>query len=189
MFRQPMKVRRGLCSVVLGLPSGVFIIHLRVCNPCNAFHLTASQCLATVLSARQRPEPGGIHTPAFPIRRSPEDNFKETSPMASHAARLRAFCILRECIFSQLVVQLHCFDHCFDRKKPEPRLRPAIAGACALLLLLVAVCVPAHAQPNWLQQSPAASPSGRMVLLTTRPLWGRILAALGYRTILPLIGG
>ena len=46
-------------------------------------------------------------------------------------------------------------------ERPEPRLRSAIAAACALLLLLGAVCVPAHAQPNWVQESPSASPPAR----------------------------
>jgi hypothetical protein len=40
------------------------------------------------------------------------------------------------------------------------RLPTAVAGVCALLLL-GAVCVPAHAQPNWFQESPAAGPPAR----------------------------
>jgi Galactose oxidase, central domain len=45
----------------------------------------------------------------------------------------------------------------------DPVLSAIAAAACALLLLLGAVCVPVHAQTNWLQQSPAASPSARFV--------------------------
>jgi hypothetical protein len=45
-------------------------------------------------------------------------------------------------------------------ERPEPRLRCAIAAG-ALLLLLGAVCVPAHAQSNWVQESPATSPPAR----------------------------
>jgi hypothetical protein len=41
------------------------------------------------------------------------------------------------------------------------RLPSAVAGVCALLLLLGAECIPAHAQPNWVQESPSASPPAR----------------------------
>jgi hypothetical protein len=41
------------------------------------------------------------------------------------------------------------------------RFLSAVAGVCAFLLLLGAECIPAHAQPNWFQESPATSPPAR----------------------------
>ena len=49
----------------------------------------------------------------------------------------------------------------FASKGSGRRSLSAVAGVCAFLLLLGAECIPALAQPNWVQESPASSPTPR----------------------------